>query len=83
MVAAVVSHRGELAGELIDLIENFTGRYKANLRVVGDIDGLTPSQGAARYRDDFKASIFVALVRGWGQQISSTGINRVRAPARR
>jgi hypothetical protein len=72
-VAAVMSHRGELCGGLIDLIETFAGRFKAIQRVSENIDGLTPAQATACFRSDFKNALFVALAKGWGMQILSTG----------
>ena len=65
-VAGVVTHRGELAGELIDLIQNCAGRlilYKQ--RDLENIDGDT--QAAARFRSGFKKDIYIAL--GWAGQL--------------
>lgn len=62
-----------MASELIDLIENTTGRVKASARGTFDIDGRTPSQVAAAFRSRFKDRIFTALATGLGRQLFTAG----------
>jgi hypothetical protein len=81
-VAAIMSHRGEMSGELIDLIECLSKRFKANERRSENIDGLTPSQATARFRADFKGRLYVALARGWALQLRSTGLPYLRVKQR-
>jgi hypothetical protein len=74
VVPAVVSHRGELASELIDLVERSAGRVKsAAIKSPNRVDGLTPVQAAAKFRSAFMTRIFVALVKGWGSQLYNAG----------
>jgi hypothetical protein len=72
-IPAIMSHRGELGGGLIDLIETCSARFKARERRQENIDGYTPAQATAAYRSNFKSSLLVALAKGWGAQLLSTG----------
>ena len=71
-VAGVITHRCEMASELIDAIEYCTGRYKARLRVTPHIDGLTPAKAAANYRTQFKTDLCVQMAKGFGRQLLAT-----------
>jgi hypothetical protein len=62
-----------MASELIDLIENTTGRVKAAERKSFNLDGRTPSQAAAAFRSRFKDRIFTAVATGLGRQLFSAG----------
>jgi hypothetical protein len=71
-VAGVVTHRGEMASELIDAIEYCTGRFKAGLRTCPDIDGHTPPRAAAAFRTRFKHALCVQIAGGFGRQLLAT-----------
>ena len=75
-VAAVLSHRGELAGGFMDLMEAITLKFRRNERGNDNIDGLSPARASALFRSDFKAKVFVALTKGWGMQMLATGFYR-------
>ena len=72
-VAAAISHRGELAGELIDLIECLTKRAKAASLRSPNLLGLSPSQTAAAFRSGLKDRLMVNLASGWGRQLIAAG----------
>ena len=71
-VAGVMTHRCEMAGELVDSIEYCTGRYKAGLRVVPDVDGRAPAKAAASFRARFKQALCAQMVGGFGRQLLAT-----------
>lgn len=71
-VAGVMTHRCEMATELVDSIEYCTGRYKAGLRVTPDIDGRTPARAAASFRARFKQALCAQMVAGFGRQLLAT-----------
>jgi hypothetical protein len=77
-VAGVVTHRGEMAGGLIDMFEGVTLKYRSFQRQTDNLDGYTPARAAALFRSSFKSSIFVALTKGWGMQLLATGFYRAR-----
>lgn len=72
-VAAAISHRGEMAGELIDLIECLTKRAKAASLRSSSLLGLSPSRTAADFRSGLKDRLMVNLASGWGRQLLAAG----------
>jgi hypothetical protein len=69
-----MSHRGELASKLIDLIEYFAGRLKGDERGRINLEGLTPAQASAKFRAGFKARLFTGMATGWGRQMAVAGL---------
>ena len=82
-VAGAMSHRGELASELIDLIEYFAGRVKGEERGRIHLDGLTPAQASAKFRAGFKTRLFTGMATGWGRQMTVAGLPCVSSYGRR
>lgn len=71
-VAAVITHRCEMASEFINFIEYCVGRYKSRLRITPDIDGNSPAKAGALFRGQFKTDICVQVAKGFGQQLLAT-----------
>lgn len=80
-VAAAITHRCEMAEELINTIEHITGRYKASLFAFPDIDGRTPARAAASFRSRFKTALCVQIARGFGRQLRATAAMSLSAAA--
>ena len=72
-VAAAISHRGELAGELIDMIECLAKRAKAVSLRSPDLLGRSPSRVAADFRSGLKDRLMVNVASGWGRQLLAAG----------
>jgi len=65
LVPAIVTHRGEMSTELLDLIEQCTSKVKF-ARNVFDMLGRSNAQRATYFRREFKDSIICAIAKGWG-----------------
>lgn len=72
-VAAAISHRGEMAGELIDMIERLTMRAKTASLRSSSLLGLSPSQTTAVFRSGLKDRLMVNIASGWGRQLLAAG----------
>ena len=72
-VAAAISHRGEMAGELIDMIECLAKRAKAVSLRSPDLLGRSPSRVAADFRSGLKDRLMVNVASGWGRQLLAAG----------
>ena len=72
-VPCVISHRGELGSEFVDLLEVLATNYKQLRRLHPSADGLTPTQAATKFRCDLRHALFSALACGWGTQLISAG----------
>ena len=72
LVAAAVTHQGEMSNEFLNLITKAVGRYRSNLRLYPDIDGNTASKAATIYRSSFKGAVCAQMARGFGRQLLAT-----------
>ena len=72
-VPCVLSHRGEMGSEFIDVVEILCTNYKQLRRSRPFFDGLTPTKATTLFRSDLLLAIFSALARGWGTQLLTVG----------
>ena len=61
VVPAVLSHRGEMCIESLDLVEHLTLRFKGSQKHVFCLYGLSVSQRVGIFRNDFKSSLMTNL----------------------
>jgi hypothetical protein len=70
VIPAVITHRGEMSGAILDLIEHLTSRFRSVARHSFDIDGRTVVQRVSDFRRDFKTSLMVQLASRWGSMLA-------------
>jgi hypothetical protein len=70
VIPAIVSHRGEIGGDLLNFIEQCTNRFKGLQARTFDINGLSIAQRTSDYRRDFKNSLMINLASNWGSMMS-------------
>ena len=76
--AAAVTTHGEFSSDFLELIERIVGAYKSGLVRLGERDdGVMPEFLAATFRNDFRANIMCALVRGTAMMIQAAGLSRL------
>ena len=72
MVCAA-AHRGEWSKDLYEIIEWLAAHKSRRIRDSDGDDGITPARAAGAFRTMLKDRLSVAMARGWGRQLVSTG----------
>ena len=72
-VAAIVSHTGEMAPELVTLIENITRQYACTITPRDLDDGISKNRHTGMFRARFKDALMSATAEGFGQVIAKAG----------
>jgi hypothetical protein len=71
--AAIVSHSGEFAPELMGLIELFTKQYAKHITKLGLEDGVTIARRTSDYRCRFKDALATTVMAGFGRVLGQAG----------
>ena len=74
-VPCVMSHRGEMGPDFIQLIESIAVRMKSIAKQPHYFDGLSPPQASAQMRTLIKDRLAAAMAKGWGKQLFCAGFN--------
>jgi hypothetical protein len=82
-VAAIVSHTGEMAPELITLIENITRQYGTLISREDLEDGISKNKRTGIFRARFKDAIMVAMAEGFGRTLAVAGREHTHHIAKR
>ena len=72
-VAAIISHSGEMAPELITLIEHITMQFARSITARELEDGISKSRKTGEFRARFKDALMAAVSEGWGRALASAG----------
>ena len=72
-VAAIISHTGEFAPELITYIEQVTKQYARTITPTDLEDGISRSRRTSIFRCRYKDALMAALAEGWGRTIADAG----------
>jgi hypothetical protein len=72
-VAAIISHTGEFAPELITMIELFTKQFAKHSRTLNLEDGVREARRTSDFRRRFKDALMVAVLGGFGRVLHSAG----------
>jgi hypothetical protein len=72
-VAAIISHTGEMAPELITLIETITRQYARTITTRDLEDGVSKTHRTGMFRAQFKDALMSAMAEGFGGVLSSSG----------
>ena len=73
-VAGVISHAGEMAPELIGMVEFFTNQYAKHISTMGFEDGVPKARRTADYRCRFKDALMTTVLRGFGRTLGAVGL---------
>jgi hypothetical protein len=71
--AAIISHAGEFAPELITMIEIFTKQFMRHSRSLHLEDGVKEARRTSDYRRRFKDALMVAVMGGFGRVLHTSG----------
>jgi hypothetical protein len=72
-VAAIISHTGEFAPELILYIEQITKQYARSITPTDLEDGVSKARRTSIFRCRYKDALMAALAEGWGRTLSDVG----------
>jgi hypothetical protein len=72
-VAGIVTHTGEMAPELITLVESITMQFARTITPSDLEDGLSRSRRTGFFRARFKDALMVAMAEGFGRTLVAAG----------
>ena len=72
-VAAIVSHTGEFAPELIAYIEHVVKHFARTITPTDLEDGISKTRRTGAFRCRYKDAIMAAMAEGWGRTIGDVG----------
>ena len=70
----MISHAGEMAPELIGMVEFFTNQYAKHISTMGFEDGVPKARRTADYRCRFKDALMTTVLRGFGRTLGAVGL---------
>jgi len=73
----IFTHSGEMSSGVFAVLLWITSAYKSQLSKTSRADGLTASQIAAVFRQDFYDQLQSTLVKGFANMLSSAGLPRI------
>jgi hypothetical protein len=77
-VAAIISHTGEMAPELVTLVENITRQYAKTITPGDQEDGVSRNRKTGMFRARFKDALMSAMAEGFGRLLAAAG--RIHVP---
>ena len=72
-VAAIISHTGEMAPELVTLVENITRQYAKSITPRDLDDGVSKNRKTGMFRARFKDALMAAMAEGFGRLLAAAG----------